>query len=102
LEAEPGIIVVDSVAAMVPRAEQEESLDKATMALKGRLMSRGLANMNSLNKNTMIFIYNKSNILNILLVNRLLFLSLKEIYNENSLKPHLMTSKRIIIYMFIF
>lgn len=59
LEAEPAIIVVDSVAAMIPRVEQEESVEKATMALKARLMSRGLAKITSLNKNTMIIFINQ-------------------------------------------
>jgi len=59
LEAQPGVIIIDSVAAMVPRVEQEEDLEKPTMALKARLMSRGLAKINSLNKNTLIVFINQ-------------------------------------------
>jgi recombination protein RecA len=59
LAGEPAVIVVDSVAAMIPRAEQEEKLEKPTMALKARLMSRGLAKINSLNKNTLIVFINQ-------------------------------------------
>ena len=42
LAGNPGIIVVDSVAAMVSRAEMEEDIDKAFMAIKARLMSKAL------------------------------------------------------------
>jgi len=59
LEAKPGVIVVDSVAAMIPRVEQEESVEKPTMALKARLMSRGLAKLTSLNDSTMIVFINQ-------------------------------------------
>jgi len=59
LDAQPAVIVVDSVAAMIPRVEQEESVEKATMALKARLMSRGLAKLTSLNKNTMFIFINQ-------------------------------------------
>lgn len=59
LEAEPAVIVIDSVAAMIPRVEQEESVEKVTMALKARLMSRGLAKLTSLNKGTMIIFINQ-------------------------------------------
>lgn len=59
LDAQPAVIVVDSVAAMIPRVEQEESVEKPTMALKARLMSRGLAKLTSLNKNTMIIFINQ-------------------------------------------
>lgn len=59
LEARPGVIVVDSVAAMVPRVEVEEAIEKPTMALKARMMSRGLAKINSLNKETLIVFINQ-------------------------------------------
>lgn len=59
LDAKPGVIVVDSVAAMIPRVEQEESVGKATMALKARFMSRGLAKITSLNENTMVIFINQ-------------------------------------------
>ncbi len=59
LEAEPAVIVVDSVAAMIPKVEHEESVGKATMALKARFMSRGLAKITALNENTMIIFINQ-------------------------------------------
>jgi len=59
LSAKPGIIVVDSVAAMIPRDEYEEDIAKPTMALKARFMSRGLAKISALNKGTMIIFINQ-------------------------------------------
>lgn len=50
LESRPGVIVIDSVAAMIPREELEKGADENTMAIKARLMSRGLAKLNVLNK----------------------------------------------------
>lgn len=54
LAAEPGVIVVDSVAAMVPRTEMEIGADDQTMAVRARIMSRGTAKLNVLNKKTLI------------------------------------------------
>ena len=59
LPAEPDIIVIDSVAAMVMVSEMETSLEKHHMALKARLMSKGLAKINTLNKNTCIIFINQ-------------------------------------------
>lgn len=59
LEAEPAVIVVDSVAAMVTRAELEENVEKAFMAPKARLMSKALAKINALNKKTLIIFINQ-------------------------------------------
>lgn len=59
LKAEPDIIVVDSVAAMITRAELEEDIDKAFMAPKARLMSKGLSIINALNKKTLIIFINQ-------------------------------------------
>ncbi len=59
LSAQPGIIVVDSVAAMVPNEEMKKSAEENTMALRARLMSRGLAKLNALNKKTLIIWINQ-------------------------------------------
>lgn len=59
LPASPAIIVVDSVAAMITRAELEEDVDKAFMAPKARLMSKGLAMINAQNKGTTIIFINQ-------------------------------------------
>lgn len=54
LEAEPGVIVIDSVAAMVPRTEMEIGADDQTMAVRARIMSRATAKLTVLNKKTLI------------------------------------------------
>jgi recombination protein RecA len=59
LEAEPAVIVVDSVAALITRAELEEDVEKAFMAPKARLMSKALAKINALNKKTLIIFINQ-------------------------------------------
>lgn len=59
LEAEPDIIIIDSVAAMIPKPDLEEPLEQAVMATRARLMSRGLAKLNTLNKNTLIIFINQ-------------------------------------------
>lgn len=59
LKAKPAVIVVDSVAAMVTRAELEEDIDKAFMAPKARLMSKGLAILNAQNKGTTLMFINQ-------------------------------------------
>jgi recombination protein RecA len=59
LDAQPSLIVVDSVAAMIPRADLVGSLEDATMATRARLMSRGLAKLNNLNKKTIIIFINQ-------------------------------------------
>lgn len=59
LKAKPAIIVVDSVAAMITRAELEEDIDKAFMAPKARLMSKGLSILNAQNKGTTIIFINQ-------------------------------------------
>lgn len=59
LKAEPGIIVIDSVAAMLTRSELEEGADQQFMAVKARLLSRGLAKLNIINRKTMIILVNQ-------------------------------------------
>lgn len=59
LSSQPGVIVIDSVAAMVPKEEMIKSAEENTMALKARLMSRGLAKLNALNKKTLIIWINQ-------------------------------------------
>jgi recombination protein RecA len=59
LKAKPGVIVVDSVAAMITAAELEEKIDKAFMAPKARLMSRALSMITNQNKGTLIIFINQ-------------------------------------------
>lgn len=59
LKAEPSVIVIDSVAAMIARSELEEPMEQQFMALKARLLSRGLAKLTALNKKTLIFFINQ-------------------------------------------
>ena len=59
LQSEPAIIVIDSVAAMVTMAEMEGTFEQQFMAPKARLMSRALAKLNALNKNTLIIFINQ-------------------------------------------
>lgn len=42
LEAKPAVIVIDSVASLVPFFEIENEIDQNTMALQARIMSKGL------------------------------------------------------------
>lgn len=59
LPAEPGVIVVDSVASLITKAEFEESIEQQFMAVKARMMSRGLPKLNQLNKKTLILFINQ-------------------------------------------
>ena len=59
LRAEPAIIVIDSVGAMITRTEFEESVEKVFMAPKARLMSKGLPKMTVANKKTLIIFINQ-------------------------------------------
>jgi len=59
LSSQPGVIVIDSVAAMLPKEEMDKSAEENTMALKARLMSRGLSKLNALNKKTLIIWINQ-------------------------------------------
>jgi len=38
----PGVVVIDSVASLIPEVEEEESVSKQTMALQARLMSKAM------------------------------------------------------------
>lgn len=59
LKAEPMIIVIDSVGAMITRTESEESVEKVFMAPKARMMSKGLPKLTALNKKTLIIFINQ-------------------------------------------
>lgn len=59
LEAEPGVVVIDSVASLIPKAEMEEPLEQQFMALKARMMSRVLPKLNQLNKKTLLLFINQ-------------------------------------------
>ena len=59
LEGKSDIIVVDSVDAIVTRAEFEEDVEKAFMAIKARLMSKAMRMIIPKNKNTLIIFINQ-------------------------------------------
>ena len=59
LEAEPAVIVIDSVGAMITRNEYDESVEKVFMAPKARLMSKGLPKLTALNRKTLIIFINQ-------------------------------------------
>ena len=59
LEGKPAIIVIDSVASMVPMDDMEKSLMDPTMATRARLMSRGVAKISALNHHTVVIFINQ-------------------------------------------
>ncbi len=59
LKAEPMVVVIDSVGAMITRTEFEESVEKVFMAPKARLMSKGLPKLTALNRKTLIIFINQ-------------------------------------------
>lgn len=59
LEAEPAIIVIDSVAALIPQDDLEKPTGDPVMATRARLMSRGLNKINTLNKSTLLLFINQ-------------------------------------------
>lgn len=59
LEAEPGIIVFDSIGAMVTKVEGEKEFQDTIIAPKARLLSRALPVINQVNKNTLILFINQ-------------------------------------------
>lgn len=59
LPAKPGLIIIDSVASLVPNTDMEKSMKENTMATRARLMSRGLAKINALNQNTCLIFINQ-------------------------------------------
>lgn len=59
LEAQPDLIVIDSIASMVAKDVMKESLEKQYMALKARLMSNGIPKIIALNTKTTIIWINQ-------------------------------------------
>lgn len=59
LELEPGVIVVDSIGAMITKSEGETEFEKAMVAPKARLLSRALPVINQLNTNTLLVFINQ-------------------------------------------
>jgi recombination protein RecA len=59
LDAHPGVVVVDSIAAMTTRAELESEADQKFMAPLARLLSYGLKRVNHHNKETVIIFINQ-------------------------------------------
>jgi recombination protein RecA len=56
---EVGIIVFDSLAAMIPKMEAEDPLEQAQMAPMARMMSKALRKLNHLNEKTLIIFINQ-------------------------------------------
>lgn len=54
-----GVIVIDSVAALVPEYEEENDMTKQTMGLTARLMSKGLRILNGANQEWAIIFINQ-------------------------------------------
>lgn len=59
LKSEPGIVVIDSVAALITKAELAEPTEQAFMAPRARMLSKGLAKINAVNKKTLILWLNQ-------------------------------------------
>lgn len=59
LEADPMVIIVDSIGAIITRNETEESVEKVFMAPKARLLSKGLPKLTILNRKTLIIFINQ-------------------------------------------
>jgi len=59
ITVQPGVIVFDSVAAIVMEKEMEESLHQQNIALVARLMSKGMRKLVALNKKTSIVFINQ-------------------------------------------
>ena len=61
LDSDVSIIVIDSVASLVPKYELEESIEKQTMALQARLMSKALRKLTgkASKSNTLMFFVNQ-------------------------------------------
>lgn len=54
-----GVVVIDSVAAIVPLYEDENEIGKATMGLTARLMSKGLRIINAVNQGWSVIFINQ-------------------------------------------
>jgi recombination protein RecA len=54
-----GIIVIDSLAALLPNMEAEGEMEQQFMAPMARMMSKGLRKLNHLNKSTLIIFINQ-------------------------------------------
>lgn len=59
LEANPGLIVVDSIAETVARQELEDGAEKPSMALKARLFSKALNIINATKQDTTLLFINQ-------------------------------------------
>lgn len=57
--AKSGVVVIDSVAAMVPIYEDENEVGKMTMGLTARLMSKGLRIINAVNRGWSVIFINQ-------------------------------------------
>jgi recombination protein RecA len=59
LQSDVGVVVVDSVASLVPQSELEDPMEQQTMALAARLMSKAMRKITALNKKTLILFINQ-------------------------------------------
>lgn len=53
------VIVIDSVASMVPRKEMEDPMDQQNIALGARLMSKAMRKLTALNKKSLVIFINQ-------------------------------------------
>lgn len=58
-EEEIDLVILDSVASMLPRAEMEEDVGKSFIALQARLLNRGLRKLVKVNKRSVVLMTNQ-------------------------------------------
>ena len=59
LQADVSVIVIDSVASIIPKSELEDSMEQQTMGLAARMMSKALRKITALNTKTLIIFINQ-------------------------------------------
>lgn len=59
IEAKVDIIVVDSVASLIPSSEYKDSMEQQTMGLQARMMSKALRKLTAANSKTLILFINQ-------------------------------------------
>lgn len=59
IKAKPDLIILDSVAAMVPQTELDNPMEKDTMALVARVMGKALRKITAVNKHSLIIFINQ-------------------------------------------
>lgn len=59
LQSDVGVLVVDSVASLVPQSELADSMEQQTIGLAARMMSKALRKLTALNKKTLVLFINQ-------------------------------------------